>query len=217
MTRHTLRRARPLQTAFVCLLCLSSCQRVVATFTQEAAAWLNNAGFDSRSASLADIDKDGDLDLFFQGSGSDQKLFLNNVIGPSPSHSFTNVSTTMLPSPTGLSASWSAAWGDYDGDGRIDVFVGQSNTAAGAARDLLRNNGAGFSNVSQTTNLNDPEFHQNVAWSDLDNDQDLDLIIGMEGILQPNGTYTGKHQIYLQDSPAHFTPVGATVGIQSGP
>ena len=156
---------------------------------------------------MADIDNDGDLDLFFQGGGTEQRLFRNDIVGTG-SLSFTNVTSSMLPSPTGLSLAWSAAWGDYDGDGRIDVFVGQSNTAAGAAGDLLKNNGAGFSNVSSTT-INDPNFHQNVAWSDIDNNGRLDLIIGMEG--------PEKHQIYLQDSSGVFAPATLAQGIQGGP
>ena len=49
-------------------------------------------------------------------------------------------------------------------------------------------------------------FHQNIAWSDIDNDRDLDLIFGMEG--------PEKHEIYLQGPAGSFTPVGAAVGFQ---
>ncbi len=141
--------------------------------------------YDSRSASLADIDRDGDLDLFFQGGSGAQQLFRNNVVGTGFMN-FTNISSSL---PAGLGPSWSAAWADYDGDRQIDVFVGQSNI--GATGDVLRNNGPlGFSNESIPTGLNDPGFHQNVAWSDIDNDRDLDLIIAMEG--------PEKHEIYLQ-------------------
>jgi hypothetical protein len=102
----------------------------------------NGIGLLSRSASLADIDGDGDLDLFFQGEGTDQRLYRNNIIG-NGTMTFTDVSSML---PAGLNSSWSAAWGDYDGDGRIDVFVGQSNNVGSAAGDLLKNNGASFSN-----------------------------------------------------------------------
>ena len=47
-------------------LSLAACS-LQAGFTQEQSTVLNNANFDSRSASLADIDRDGDLDLLFQG------------------------------------------------------------------------------------------------------------------------------------------------------
>ena len=118
---------------------------------------------------------------------------------------YTNISSTL---PAGLGPSWSAAWGDYNGDRQIDVFVGQSNIDGSG--DVLRNNGpAGFSNESVPTGLNDAGFHQNVAWSDIDGDRDLDLIIAMEG--------PEKHEIYLQGAGGTFTPVGAIVGIQQVP
>ncbi len=175
------------------------------TFTDQAASILGGLNVSGRSASLADIDNDGDLDLFFQGGGSNQKLLRNNVIGTG-AHTFTDISSTALPA-SGLTESWSAAWGDYDGDGMIDVFVGQANSGSNTG-DLLKNNGAaGFSNVSVAAGLNDPGFHQNVAWADIDHDRDLDLLIGMEGP-------TEKHQVYLQGPASHFTPVGAAVGFQ---
>src|SRR4029079_5579981 len=82
-----------------------------------------------RSASLADIDNDGDLDLLFQASGiSSQKLFRNNNVnvGGTASNTFTDVTSTLWPACL-ASSQWSAAWGDYDGDGKIDVLIGQDN------------------------------------------------------------------------------------------
>ncbi len=171
------------------------------TFSEQGASILGGANFNSRSASYGDIDNDGDLDLLFQGAAGSQQLYRNNVIGTG-SVNFTNISGQL---PSGLGSSWSAAWGDYNGDGNVDVFVGQSNI--GATGDVLRNDGvSGFSNQSTATGLNDPGFHQNVAWSDIDGDQDLDLIIAMEG--------PERHEIYLQGPGGSFTPVGAAVGFQ---
>ncbi|MBA3484763.1 MAG: VCBS repeat-containing protein, partial [Pirellulales bacterium] len=170
------------------------------TFVDQASTVLT-ANLNARSASLADIDDDGDLDVFFQGGTGARQLYRNNVVGTG-SFTFTNVSTML---PAGIGDSWSAAWGDYNGDGRIDVFVGQTNS--GGSGDVLTNNGAGgFSNESVATGLNDPGFHQNLAWNDIDNDRDLDLIFGMEG--------PERHEIYLQGPANQFTPVGAAVGFQ---
>ncbi len=175
------------------------------TFTDQAASILAGANVNARSASFADVDADGDLDLFFQVVSGSQRLYRNNVIGAGTLN-FTDISSML---PGGFGDSWSAAWGDYDGDGKIDVFVGQSNSAVGAAGDLLKNNWPeAFTNVSVATNLDDPGFHQNLAWNDIDNDRDLDLIIGMEG---PDE----KHEIYLQGPAGSFTAVGAAVGFQA--
>jgi hypothetical protein len=161
-----------------------------------------------RSASLADIDNDGDLDLLFQGSGTgSQKLFRNNNInaGGTTSNTFTDVTPTMWT--TGIATSlWSAAWGDYDGDGKVDVLIGEDNSGPAVGR-LMRNTGTGFTDVSTATGLNYNGFAQNLAWVDVNNDQRLDMVIGME-----NGQV---NQIYLQDASHHFAPVGPANGISS--
>jgi hypothetical protein len=188
------------------LFCLPFVSVVYATptFSEQGSAVLGVVNFNTRSVSLADYDDDGDMDaLFLVGSGS-QKLYRNELI-ETGTLGFTNA-YSMLPSGLSTSA-WGAAWGDYDGDGKIDVFVGQTNMPGDG--DLLKNNGpAGFSNESSATGLNDPGFHQNVAWSDIDNDRDLDLLIGME-------TPDHKNEIYLQGAGHVFTPVGAAVGFQA--
>ena len=179
-----------------------------AEFTEQGATVLGGANNSGRSASLADIDNDGDLDLLFQGTASAQKLFRNNTIGTG-AFTFEDVTLTMLPTST-LSGSWSAAWGDYNGDGRIDVFIGQANDGSTPKNrgDVLRNDGAaGFSVQSSPVGLNDPGFHQNVAWADINNDHRLDLIIGMEG--------PERHEIYLQGSNGVFSAVGAAAGFQA--
>ena len=130
-------------------------------------------------------------------------MFRNNFV-ESGSLNYTNITATHVTG-LGLGESWSAAWGDYDGDGFVDVFVGQTN--AGVAGDVLKSTGNGFTNPSVEIGLNDPGFHQNVAWADMNSDRRLDLVIGMEG--------PERHEIYLQGSNGHFTPVGRQTGFQT--
>ncbi len=179
---------------------LSGAARAETTFTNQASTILAGAALSARSASLADIDNDGDLDLFFHGGSGARQLYRNDFVG-SGTLAYTNISNTL---PSGLSDSWSAAWGDYDGNGYVDVFIGQTNN--GVSGNVLRNDGNGFANVSSAVGLNDPGFHQNVAWADMNNDNRLDLVIGMEG--------PEKHQIYLQGADGLFTPVGAASNFQ---
>jgi len=171
------------------------------TFIDQALPLFAGLAVDARSASLADIDNDGDLDLFFQGASGAIRL-LRNLRVDSGSLGFLDITSQL---GGGLGPSWSACWGDYDGDGDVDVFVGQSNLSD--TGDVLRNDGvAGFTNASAATGLDDPGFHQNVAWSDIDNDDDLDLLIAMEG--------PEPHEIYLQGPAGQFTAVGLAVGFQ---
>src|SRR4051812_9018133 len=161
-----------------------------------------------RSASLADIDNDGDLDLLFQSSSTtSQKLFRNNNInvGGTASNTFTDVTTTMWPTGA-VGSQWSAAWGDYDGDGKVDVLIGEDNAGVPRGR-LMRNTGTGFTDVSTSTGLNYNGFAQNLAWVDINNDHTLDMVIGME---------SGQvNQIYLQDASHHFAAVAPANGISS--
>lgn len=181
-----------------------SAEASAATFSEQGATVLGGMNLAGRSVSLADWDNDGDLDAFFQGSPVASRQLMRNDFQETGVLTFTNVTSTMLPA--GLAVSWSAGWADYDGDGFVDVFVGQNNDGANTG-DVLRNNGGtSFVNATNETGLTDPGFHQNVGWADIDNDRDLDLLIGMEG--------PELHEIYLQGTGGQFSAVGKEVGIQ---
>src|SRR2546421_7801443 len=71
----------------------------------------------------------------------------------------------------------SAAWGDYDNDGRLDIlFTGRLNMIPGdfVASQIWRNTGSGFTNNG--FNLSGAEFGS-VSWGDYDNDGLLDFLV----------------------------------------
>ena len=71
---------------------------------------------------FGDYDGDGDLDLY-GGQGGSNKLYRNNDNG-----TFTDVTATA--GVAGLSATTKGvAWGDYDNDGDLDLYVAQENAA----------------------------------------------------------------------------------------
>jgi enediyne biosynthesis protein E4 len=192
----------------LCCIALAPLSALAVSFSQQNAAIFGTApNYDSRSASLGDYDNDGDLDLLFLGgTTSPGRLWRNNFVG-SGALTMTNVTSTLLPTGgNAIGSAWSSAWGDYDSDGRVDVFVGSTNASPNVG-DVFRNTTTGFVNTSAATGLADPGFHQNVAWADIDQDRDLDLLIAMEGP-------TEKHEIYLQGAGGTFTPVGAAAGFQ---
>ncbi|MCE9531117.1 MAG: VCBS repeat-containing protein, partial [Planctomycetes bacterium] len=124
-------------------------------------------------AYFADFDGDGHLDLFIPQR--DQcKLYRNDGTGK-----FTDViaSTGDLAKP--LTNAVSAAWGDFNNDGKIDLVVG---CLRGSNR-YFENNGNGtFTDKSVEIGLDQRIFNsQSLALADLNNDGKLDLILNNEG------------------------------------
>ncbi len=106
------------------------------------------------------------------------------------------------------SESWGASWGDWTGDGRPDLWVGNHRNRP----DFWRNNGDGtFTNMTllidpSRTLLDDPyQDTHGAAWADFDNDGDQDLGITTTGrdfrfMVNTNGTFTDRAKAYALDN-----------------
>ncbi|NJL28109.1 MAG: hypothetical protein HC897_09520 [Thermoanaerobaculia bacterium] len=127
---------------------------------------------------FGDLDADGDLDAVLLGpSGS---VYLRNT-GSSLAAAFVEVTGSASPlPPVGLPITGPLTFGDLDGDGDLDGFVG-----SGTSLRYLRNTGTatapGF--VEQSGSDNPAAFFAvdggaYPALGDLDGDHDLDLVIG---------------------------------------
>jgi len=114
----------------------------------------------ARHASFVDLDHDGDLDLLLVGGGS-LGVYRNNGDG----------TFTLFPNADGIRRGGSdAAFGDFDDDGRIDVFDASEN--GGDA--LFHNDGVrGFTDGA--TGLGSRSSA--VAVGDYDNDGALDVFV----------------------------------------
>ncbi|MDD1749780.1 MAG: FG-GAP-like repeat-containing protein, partial [Methanothrix sp.] len=132
-----------------------------------------NAGFTPLSfgkATWADYDNDGDLDVlisgFFSNFGDGRTLLYRNDSGGvfSPVYElFPNL---------GYSAT---AWGDYDGDGRLDVIItGNWPGSGNSTSQLFHNDGNG--NFSYVATWGGVQFGS-AAWGDLDGDGKLDALL----------------------------------------
>ena len=179
--------------------------------------------YPSQSATWADYDNDGDLDLFSCSESMPEapeegaavifpsRLFQNNGDG-----TFTDVASEA--GVTNLRYCKGSAWGDYDNDGDPDLYV---SNYAGENR-LYRNNGDGtFSDVAPELGLTEPlESFPTWFW-DYDNDGWLDLFVAgyASDIELVAKDYLGiptdgaRPRLYRNDGAGRFEDVTERVGL----
>jgi enediyne biosynthesis protein E4 len=124
-------------------------------------------------ASWADADGDGDLDCFVVAWYDSNNVFFQN----GGNGTFTRPNLGAPVNDRGLSETCS--WGDYDNDGRLDLYVSNSGLiSTGPKRNFLYHN-VGGSLVKVDTGIvsTDQFFSRGVSWIDYDNDGDLDLYV----------------------------------------
>lgn len=159
-----------------------------------------------------DYDNDGLLDLYvtdsYTSSGQQNRLYHNNGNG-----SFTNVVSP--PSPAGSFLN-GVAWGDYDNDGYLDLFMASSpgNDA------LYHNNGDGTFTQILTGNPVSDSGGFSCAWVDYDNDGFLDLFVTREAptsnLLYHNGGNTNAWlEVKLVGTVSNRSAIGAKVRIHA--
>jgi len=168
----------------------------------------------------ADYNNDGHLDvLILRGAwyptGHPNSLLRNDGDG-----TFTDVTAQ-----AGLDAehpTQTAAWGDYNNDGHLDLFIGnESSTEEGdnqwvpipAGRhpaELYRNNGDGtFTNVAAEAGLDVVSYIKGVQWGDINNDGTLDLYIS---------SWNAPNRLYRNEGPGEnstwkFTDITKEAGV----
>jgi hypothetical protein len=142
-----------------------------------------------------DYDGDGWMDLYLVNSGPSDfytpktpvrnALYRNNRDG-----TFTDV--TERAGVAGGTFGFGAAVGDYDNDGRPDIFV----TAYGSCR-LYHNNGDGtFTDVAEKAGVASPGWTTSAVWFDYDNDGRLDLFVSsFVDYSDPNHRVCGDNRI----------------------
>lgn len=120
----------------------------------------------------ADIDQDGDEDLFVGNAFTDTPNFLYENLGNGTFQKITPGDIVTIPDGARY-----ASWGDYDNDGYPDIFVGEYTNAINSPTNdnnssLYRNNGN-----KTFTRTAVPFRSDGGLWADYDNDGDLDLFM----------------------------------------
>ena len=163
---------------------------------------------------LLDFDSDGRLDLFFTNGAQladpmpktaapDKRdpRFWNRLYRQKPDGTFEDV--TERAGLRGEGYSMGAAAGDFDGDGRADIYV----AGFGGAGRLYRNRGdATFEDVTQKLKAAVEGWGTSAGWFDYDRDGRLDLYVAryMEWDFERGSLYCGSQQVRAYCHPDNF-------------
>ncbi|MDX1950776.1 MAG: FG-GAP-like repeat-containing protein [Verrucomicrobiota bacterium] len=174
-------------------------------FTLETNAVFLTPNLQTFSCAWGDYDNDGNVDLFVSDStpsfgGANDLLFRN--LG---NRRFEKV--TSRPPVNDNAVGQGAVWGDYDGDGYLDLFV----TSLSNQKNILYKNLDG-TNFFRTTNNAVVAAGGNSggpAWGDYDNDGDLDLFVS---------NFTPQNALlYRNEGNGHFTSITNDIIVRDGP
>ena len=144
----------------------------------------------------ADFDGDMDLDLFVGFKGAIANRLYRNDGG-------TFVEVAQQAGLADLADTRGTGWGDFDGDGRPDIFVGFSRRS-GVSSKLYHNLGNGrFVDVAGDLGIKVEGEVRQISWIDFDNDGKLDLFVALRDA--PN--------LLFHNQGSRFLEVGKELGI----
>jgi hypothetical protein len=146
---------------------------------------------------FADVDGDGDLDLFVGFDGAPNRLYRND-----------GGKMTDVAAAAGVAdarATRAAAFGDFDADGDADLLLGFAPAKDGASvLKLYRNDRGRFSDVTAAAGLTmGAGAVRQPAFVDVDGDDDLDLFIG----------FRDKANTLFRNEGGRFTDVAGAIGL----
>ncbi len=174
--------------------------------------WTARAGLDGQLGGLnlahADYDNDGDRDLLvLRGAWMGEAgRHPNSLLQNQGEGAFADV--TRKAGVFSLHPTHSAAWGDFDNDGWLDLFVGNESSPAPRPPhpcEMFRNRADGtFEEVGVKMGVDAIGFVKGLAWGDYDNDGMIDLYLSL---------LNGDNLLY-RNMDGRFSEVAARAGVQ---
>ncbi len=173
-----------------------------------------NPGFPlqaSSSIGWGDYDNDGDLDVLLVGPFA-STIYRNDGSSSNSGWQFTNTNTNFVRLEV-----TAAEFGDYEGDGDLDVLMSGRDFANSTFRTIVyRNMNGQFTELEASF---EGGYYSSVDWGDYDNDGDLDIaVIGFQAGTEP---YQAISKIYRNEFRSNVfrmntipsTPTGLTASV----
>ena len=158
------------------------------------------------NAIQADYDNDGDTDILILRGGWLEKygrypksLLRNNGNGTFTDVTFdAGLARVHYPTQT-------AAWGDYDNDGDLDLYVGnESSESIAAPSQLFRNDKGVFTDVAAAAGVQNDRYAKAASWGDYNGDRWPDLYVS---------NFKGANRLYRNNANGTFTDVADALGV----
>ncbi|HVR87555.1 MAG TPA: CRTAC1 family protein, partial [Planctomycetota bacterium] len=167
-------------------------------------------------AQFADIDNDGALDLYVAGWGYAWLLHNDGAGHFTDISASSGISAIAGVAPT--NAAFGVAFGDYDNDGYVDLFIAGGEIGGGNCPNLLfhNNHNLTFTEVGAAEGVRDvATTHVGAVFFDMDNDGDLDLFVGHNPnlVYRNNTNNSAWLKVRVQGSVSNRTGVGTKIWV----